>query len=83
MILTAVTKLFKEGQTISKNVNEKRVVISLVSIVVGCGYAFGLSKYHQALSFSLTTLLFMVVLISINHKKGDFFIIKNLVMIIV
>lgn len=83
MILTAITKVAKEGQTIYKNVNEKRIVISFVSIIVGCGYVFGLSKHYQGLCFSLTTLLFIVVLISINHKKGDFFTIKNLVMIIV
>jgi hypothetical protein len=82
MIVTAIFKVFREGKTLSGNVNEKRVVISFVSFVVGCGYIFGFLEQQNALCFGLITLLFTVILKTVSEKKREFFNFKNIAMVV-
>jgi hypothetical protein len=83
MIFTAVLKVLREGKGLEKNVNEKRVVISFVSFVVGCAYVFGIVDDQNALWFSLMTLLFMVILRTISEQKKEFFTVQNIIMVLV
>lgn len=83
MISTAILKVTKEGRKLSKNFNKKRMVISIVSAILGLAYALGFLTTQQSLFFGLLTMLFIVVLLSINEKRTAFFKTKNVIMVAV